>query len=623
MKMKRWGKWLLTSTLAVSVLNPLQAFAESSNEVITKGEFSQLLIETAQQAGVGAPEWIEDSSPLTREDAAAMMYPLLNIGETGEPFTDVPDDHEYAGEIGAVYQSGVMLGYSEETFGFGDQLTREQVDILLPKLYETIKPFELLEATIMDIQAAMDAGKITSKELVQMYIDRIEEYDDQGPSINAIITVNPAAVEIAEALDKEREEKGPRSLLHGIPVIVKDNYDTADMETTAGCLCLDDSLPPDDAFQIKKLKEAGAIILAKSNLSEFAFSFLTNSSMGGQTLNPYDLTRYPGGSSGGTAAALAANFGVAGLGTDTGGSIRLPSTLNSLVGIRPTIGLTSRDGIIPLALTQDVGGPMARTVEDAAIILDAISGYDPSDIVTARSVGEIPVSYTDYLDKDGLNGARIGVIRDLFGTEPEHEAVNSVIDTAIADMEKLGATVMDVEVPHLEEILQYPSLSSWEFKFQLNDYLASLGEDAPYQTLEEIIASEQFDPSIESSLVSRNERETLEDAEYQDIVLNRTKLTQESLLKVMADYDLDALIYPSSTNTAAKIGENQSAGSNNRLSPFSGFPAVTVPAGYTADENLPVGIEFLGRAFSEPVLIKLAYAYEQGTLHRVAPQTTS
>lgn len=616
---KLWFKYLLLAIFLMTSVAPYHAFAQTEVDVVTSSEFSTMIKETTERAGIDAPDIEGDGSPITREQAADILFSLLDLPEKEEPFADVPDDHEFAGEIGAIYQTGIMLGYSDSTFGLGEPLTSEQVDMILSRLYEYIKPFEIQEASIMEIQAAMDAGKLSSKELVQMYLDRIEMYDDQGVSINAILTVNPDALQIAEELDQERAESGPRGLLHGIPIIVKDNYDTEDMPTTAGCLCLEDSLPPDDAYQIEKLKEAGAIILAKANLSEFAFSFKGNSSLGGQTLNPYDLTRYPGGSSSGTAAALAANFGAAGLGTDTGGSIRLPSSLNSLVGIRPTIGLTSRDGIIPLALTQDVGGPIARTVADAAIVLDAISGYDPQDVTTARSVGEIPESYTAYLDKDGLQGAKIGVIRDLFGTEEE---VIEVINTAITDMEQLGATVIDVEIPNLEEILSYPSLSSWEFKFQLNDYLESLGEAAPYKSLSEILESGEYDSSIESSLISRNNRETLETEEYKDIVLNRTKITQESLLKVMADYDLDALVYPTSIFPAAKIGVSQQAGSNNRLSPYSGFPAITVPAGYTATDHLPVGIEFLGRAFSEPELIRLAYAYEQGTLHRVPPEST-
>lgn len=480
------------------------------------------------------------------------------------------------------------------------------------------KAFTLEEGTIAEMQRAMEEGNLTSKRLVQMYLDRIKAYDDKGIKLNAVLTLNPDALKIAEQLDRERQEKGPRSPLHGIPVLVKDNFDTSDMPTTAGCLCLKDSVPAEDADQIAKLKEAGAIILGKTNLHEFAFGITTSSSLGGQTLNPYDPARYPGGSSGGTGAAIAANFAAAGLGTDTGGSIRIPSTFNSLVGIRPTIGLTSRDGIIPLALTQDVGGPMARTVSDAALLLDATAGYDPDDVATAYSIGETPASYTDFLQADGLKGARIGVAVELFGSKPEELAVTEVVYKAVDELKALGAEAVPIQIPNLSEIMSYPSLSSYEFKFQLNDYLHELGPSAPYDSLTAIIESGQFDKAQEDSMKARDARESLDTEEYKDIVLKRTKLTREALLQVMADNQLDAIVYPSTTQTAAVIGEEQNAGGNNRLSPFSGFPAITVPAGFTSD-GLPVGIEFLGRAFDEETLIKLAYSYEQGTHHRKAP----
>lgn len=486
--------------------------------------------------------------------------------------------------------------------------------IPIPTLVEA---FGLSEATIAEIQEEMNAGELTAEELVLQYFERIDTYDQQGPRINSIITSNEDAVDIAKELDKEREENGPRGPLHGIPIIVKDNYDTVGMPTSAGCLCLKDSISPDDAHQIEKLKEAGAIILAKANLHEFAFGITTLSSLSGQTLNPYNLDYYPGGSSGGTGASIASNFAVAGLGTDTGGSIRIPSAFNSLVGIRPTMGLSSRDGIIPLALTQDVGGPMTRTVEDAAYLLDATVGYDEEDEVTARSVNRIPETYTEYLNKDGLNGARIGVIRELFN-EDSHE-VNELINGAITDMEEAGAEVVDVKVHNLDEITSYPSLSSWEFKFQLNDYLESLGDNAPYSSLEEIIQSGKYDESIERQLIERNNRETLYTQEYKDILLFRTKASKSGLLKTMADNDLDALVYPTTSHSAAKIGKRQNVGSNNRLSAFSGFPAISVPAGYTT-LGLPVGIEFLARPFEEPTLIELAYAYEQKTHHRRPPE---
>jgi amidase len=472
---------------------------------------------------------------------------------------------------------------------------------------------QIEEATIFELQHAMKKGDLTSEELVTFYLDRIEEYDD---TINSIITIDQGAIAKAKQLDKERKGGKVRGALHGIPVILKDNYDTYDMPTTAGSLSLEGSIPPDDAYQAKRLREEGAIILGKANLHEFAFGYLTISSLGGQTYNPYDLTRYPGGSSGGTAAAVASNFAAVGLGTDTGGSIRVPASFNNLVGIRPTMGLASRDGIIPLALTQDVGGPIARTVEDAAVILDTIAGYDPADSVTAASNGFIPKTYTHYLKKNGLKNARIGVVRALYGNDPQ---INLAMDQAIEDMEKLGADVVEVTVPNLNQILSYPSLSNFEFKVDLNNYLASLGPNAPFKSLAEIIESGKYDPSIENALITRNNRGSLEnDTVYQDIITNRPKLTKESLNTVLNENELDVLVYPTLNALPAVLGTNQGSGSAPMLSPFSGFPSISVPAGFS-DNGLPIGMELLGREFAEPTLIKLAYSYQEGTDHRKAP----
>ncbi|AZU61947.1 amidase family protein [Neobacillus mesonae] len=479
---------------------------------------------------------------------------------------------------------------------------------------ERVLSVEIEESTIFELQHAMQRGGLTSEELVQFYLDRIEEYDDR---LNSIITVNENALEEARQLDKERKAGNVRSSLHGIPIILKDNYDTYDMPTTAGSLSLEGSIPLKDAYQTKRLREEGAIILGKANLHEFAFGFQTISSLGGQTYNPYDVTKYPGGSSGGTAAAVASNFATIGLGTDTGGSIRIPSSFNSLVGLRPTMGLASRAGIIPLALSQDVGGPMGRTVEDVAVVLDAIAGNDSEDPATEASIGNVPKTYTHYLKKNGLKNARIGVIRALFGNDPQ---VNNVMDRAIADMKALGAEVFEVTVPNLNQILSYPSLSGYEFKFQLNEYLTRLGPDAPVRTLTDIIESGKFHPSLESGLKSRNEIESLENNEpYQEIITNRPKLTKESLMAVFNEQDLDALHYPTSSALPALVGKSQGAGNANRLSPYSGFPSMSVPAGFS-DDGLPVGLELLGKEFDEPTLIKLAYAYQEGTKHRKAPE---
>ncbi|MDO7907479.1 amidase family protein [Paenibacillus sp. JX-17] len=641
-----WKKRLAVLGLAVTLtsaplLTPhtasaaasLQAYTGDAAQAITLGigsadkartgyvsaaELSAIFQQAARLAGSDAVFSTLSGGPVQRKDAAVLLSQGLKLQSAPESYGDVPDNASFAVSIGAVSKAKLMLGDGAGRFAPNAKLTYEQAYALAYRLYDYVKPFQLLEATVTDIQKAVDQGKLTYKQLVQMYLDRIDQYDDQGVKINAILTINPNALKIAEELDKERETTGKRGPLHGIPIIVKDNFDTNDMPTTAGCVCLKDSVPDKDADQVAKLKAAGAIILAKANLHEFAFGITTSSSLGGQTLNPYAPDHYPGGSSGGTGAAITANFALAGLGTDTGGSIRIPSTFNSLVGIRPTVGLSSRDGIIPLALTQDVGGPIARTVSDAALLLDATAGYDPDDTATAYSVGHIPKSYTDYLDVNGLKGARIGVATELFGTGANEKTVTDVVYQAVDDLKKLGADAVPITIPNLDQIMKFPSLSGYEFKFQLNDYLKELGPNAPYHSLQEIIDSGEYDKSQEKSMIARNNMESLDTQEYKDIILYRTKVTRESLLKVMADNNLDAIVYPSTTQPAAKIGESQNAGNNNRLSPFSGFPAITVPAGFTPD-GLPVGIEFLGRAFDEPTLIKLAYAYEQGTHNRRAP----
>ncbi|MDB9425180.1 amidase family protein [Microcystis aeruginosa CS-564/01] len=481
--------------------------------------------------------------------------------------------------------------------------------------------FRLEEATIDSINQAFDAGILDSRQLVQLYLNRINAYDDSGPRINSIISINLDALSIATALDIERRTTGPRSPLHGIPVILKDNYDTFDMPTSAGALAFQNFIPTTDAFQVAKLRDAGAIILAKANLSEFAFSGSTSiSSFGGTTVNPYDPLRSPAGSSGGTGAAIAANFGVIGMGTDTGGSIRNPSSFNGLVGVRPTIGLSSRSGIVPLALSQDVGGPMTRTVRDAAITLDFTVGFDANDPITALSNGNIPASYTTNLTPNGLQGIRIGVVRDLFGvnTNPDFATVNGIIDTAITRMTGLGATFTNVTIPNLSAILASPSLSAFEFRDNLNSYLASQ-PNAPYQTLTEIIASGQFLPSNLNTLNTRNNVGDLAtNATYQDIITNRPTFVRDSLLQAMTGFD--ALLYPTTIAPPRLNTQGQQTGSSNRLSAFSGFPAVTLPAGFTGN-GLPVGMEFLGRAFSEASLLQFAYAYETAFNVRSAPSS--
>ena len=350
--------------------------------------------------------------------------------------------------------------------------------------------FNLQEASVSSINRAFDAGALTSEELVQLYLNRIEAYDDAGPALNSLITVNPNALQTAAALDLERQATGPRSILHGIPVILKDNFDTFDLPTTGGSVALQGSIPPDDAYVVKQLRDAGAIILAKANLDEWAHGGAPGggySSVGGQTKNPYNLNRGPAGSSGGPGAAIAANFGTIGLGTDTGGSIRGPAAANGLVGIKPTLGLTSRDGIIPFSLTLDTGGPLTRTVTDAAITLGFMTGIDPNDPVTKESEGKFFTDYTQFLDKDALQGARIGVVRDFFGRNSE---IDQAIEQAIAEIKALGATVVE-SVTFPPEALAarggvYSIISDTEFKAQIADYLETLSVDYP-KTLAEVI----------------------------------------------------------------------------------------------------------------------------------------
>lgn len=494
--------------------------------------------------------------------------------------------------------------------------------------------FNLESATIADINEAFDAGALTSKQLTQLYLNRINAYDQQGPNLNSIITINPLALETAAALDLERSTQGKRSPLHGIPVLLKDNYDTFDLPTTAGSLTLANSIPPDDAFLTKKLRDAGAIILGKTNLHEFSLDFTTISSLGGQTRNPYALDRIPGGSSGGTGAAIAANFATIGTGSDTAISIRGPASVNSLVGIKPTFGLTSRDGIVPLLLTQDVGGPMTRNVTDAAYMLDVLAGYDPADSVTAQSIGKIPTTYTDYLNPNGLQGKRIGVIRELVEadiakntTDPE---VKEIIENAIADLRKQGAEVFDVEIPNLDYFVRTNPNADVGFqyrtKFDINNYLATLGPDIPYKTLTEILNSGKIldIPSV-AGYLSLYDETTLppeENPEYLLYLQNREELTT-TVKNVFQTLNLDAFLYPTIVLKPSLIGEPYPEGypANALVSSFTGFPAIVVPAGFTAD-GLPVGIELLGREFDEPTLISIAYSYEQATKHRRPPTTT-
>jgi Asp-tRNA(Asn)/Glu-tRNA(Gln) amidotransferase A subunit family amidase len=496
---------------------------------------------------------------------------------------------------------------------------------------------DLETATILDLQKAYDAG-LPSEKVVQAYLRRIEAYDKAGPRLNAILTLNAKALETARALDKERKEKGPRSLLHGVPILVKDNYDTFDLPTTGGSKALAGSKPMYDAFTVRKLREAGAIILAKTNLDEFARGGTGTSSLGGQTLNPYNLAKIPGGSSAGTGAGVAALFAQAGLGTETGSSIRHPSTKNDLVGFSPSQGLVSRQGIIPISITYDRGGPMARSVTDAAILMSYMAGTDAADQFTLASLGKVPSDhYLPSLKKDGLKGARIGVLRDLFGRDEEDKPAVALVEKAIATLKAEGATVIDPLDPGVDlwAVIRDTNAGTGEYRQAINAYFAARGSATPVHNLAELIASGGY-----LGRLSKQYRESdavpemTFNADYVGRYTGKLVL-RERIQALMEQWKLDALVYPFETKPARTIAEaapdrgetvvendgNRVRGSGNRLSTATSLPTIVVPVGFNTD-GVNVGLEFLGKLYDEPTIVRLAYAFEQAAPHRKLPATT-
>ena len=486
-------------------------------------------------------------------------------------------------------------------------------------------PFAVEETGIAEIHAAMQRGDLTASQLLSRYLTRIDAYDQKGPKLNSVIVLNPQAAAQADSLDAEFRQTKRLRPLHGIPVLLKDNVETAGLQTTAGSLSLKGYIPAQDAFLTQKLKEAGAIVIAKTNLHEFAVWGETVSSMAGQTLNPYDLTRTPGGSSGGTGAAVAANFGTVGIGTDTINSIRSPASANSLVGLRPTLGLVSRSGIVPYSLTQDTAGPITRTVADAARVLDAIAGYDPHDAATAASVGRQPKTYTAFLDADGLKGARIGLLKSFFGTGAEHRDTNAVIDDAFDAMRKAGATVVMLDDPiDANALVGKTSVHLYDLEHDLDAYLKALPAGVGVHSLKEVIASGKFHSGIEANI---REAVTLDTAsvEYKDRLIRRMNL-QTQVLKIMADQRLDAIGFPHQKRLVVPVGQTQ-VERNGVLGSVTGFPALVVPAGFspptpTAPIGVPVGLELLGRPYTEPTLLRIGYAFEQATQRRRPPASS-
>jgi len=577
------------------------------------------------------------ATPVAEPPAAALLAPYYtDLDLTGDRQVTTADLELLASHLGDTSASAEWSTVSAADTNGDKTITATDIAALSQRMIYDDGDFELIEASTIDMQAAMNAGVLTSVELTEDYIDRIAAYDKATPdasavgrALNSIITVNKQALAAAAAADAERASKGMTSMLLGIPIAVKDNYDTKDMPTTGGCGCWNDNQTTTDAAMVAGLRDAGAVILAKASLDEFAFGFASEFSSyqpaGTSTLvaSPYNLSRTAGGSSGGTGASIAANLAGIGFGTDTGGSIRIPSTYNQLVGIRPTVGLASRDGIIPLALSQDTGGPIARSVTDAAVALDAVTGVDAADPVTSEQTGKVPESYTSSLDPEALKGKRIGYVTTMISTPTQTNATTvRLFNDAKATLEAQGATVVPIApTAEFTRVLNEGSGSTNEFKHDLNEYIAKhLAPNVAARSLQGIVESGTYVPSRKSTYTSRD---AITEAQYQAWAgpagTHTTQIAtgQALVTKMMDDLDLDSLVYPSGTpyNTQS---------TNMRLSPNTGMPAISVPMGQAiaADNTITgagVNLEFLGRDYAEGTIIGLAYAFEQATHYRTTP----
>ena len=486
-------------------------------------------------------------------------------------------------------------------------------------------PIPVVEATISDIQEAIFSGATTCRHVVQAYLDRIEAYEDR---INAITVVNPAALDRADELDAALAAGEEPGQLFCVPMLVKDNFDTHDLITTAGSIALAESLPPDDAFMVRRIREEGAIVVAKTNMAEWAFSARQSvSSSFDTTRNAYALDRVPAGSSGGTASGVAASFGLIGLGSDTGNSIRGPSSRLALVGIRSTIGLTSRDGVVPLSFDRDIAGPMGRTVEDVARVFNVVSGYDPADPYTEAGRGRKEDDYTDFLDADGLQGARIGVLRALVDTEDADSAVVVVLERALEELAGLGAEIVDPFDFDVSAQLERENMFCGRFRYDMHMYLTSLGDAAPITDVVAVLETGQYSSYVENSL-RRAEDSPLDvpppewDPPCPDYLENEQRQGYlADLVAAMDEAGVDALVYPTWLSPPAHIErarEEYSGDNSQRVAPATGMPAITVPMGFTEGTH-PAGLQILARPYAEALLFRYAYAYEQGTRHRRPP----
>jgi Asp-tRNA(Asn)/Glu-tRNA(Gln) amidotransferase A subunit family amidase len=512
-----------------------------------------------------------------------------------------------------------------------EALPTEAIEAQTASTSATPLAFHLLEATIDEVHTALRSRRTTCRELVDLYLKRIAAYNTSGPGLNAVQTINPRAGQEAERLDAAFRVAGPVGSMHCIPVLVKDQLETSDMPTTYGSAVFKDFVPRRDATVVARLRKSGAVIIGKTTMGELASGITASAS--GPIRNAYDPRRHASGSSGGTGSGVAANLATVGIGEDTGGSVRGPAAVSSLVGLRPTLPLVSRYGMLPARPSTDTVGPMARTVKDAAIVLDAIAGYDPDDPATAYAVGHVPTSYTAGLSRDGLKGARIGVIRQAMdartdAASEDYKKVKAVIDKALDDLKSLGAELAPVAIPNLiERIDKAYNGNVFETEPAINNYL-SQHANAPVRTLRDILLSGKVVPSRARVLMNSVGKST-DDAGYVQVQRTAESL-RLAVLTLMADHKLDALVYATFDHQPVLIApdvmtrpvaDDDRLGNNRQLSPILGFPAMTVPAGFTTD-GLPVGIEFMARPFDEAMLLRLGYAYEQGTRHRRPPAST-
>ncbi|PYY49585.1 amidase family protein [Curtobacterium sp. MCBD17_023] len=585
-------------------------------------------------AVVATPSLVASAAPAALDASpAAMLAPYYTaLDLTGDDQVTTADLTVLSDHLGATTADADWSAVSAADTDRDGTITLPDVAGLSQRIVYDDGPFTLVEASTLDMQAAMNAGVTTSAEITQDYLDRIAAYDRTttdtgtgGRPLNSIVTTNAAALTAAKAADAERAAHGMTSMLLGVPIALKDNYDTKDMPTTGGCGCWDDNQTTTDAAMVAGLRDAGAVVLAKASLDEFAFGFVSefssNQPAGSSLLvaSPYVTSQTAGGSSGGTGAAIAANLAGIGFGTDTGGSIRVPSSYNQLVGIRPTVGLASRDGIIPLALSQDTGGPLARSVTDAAVALDAVTGIDAADPVTQGQAGKVPTSYTQFLDPTALQGKRIGYVTSMVGT---NRTTARLFAEARATLEAQGATVVPITAtPEFNRVLSEGSGSTNEFKHDLDQYVAKhLDPDVTARSLQGILDSGEYVPSRKGTYQQRN---AITEAQYQAWAgpegSHTTQIaTGKQVVTGMMDaQDLDALVYPSGTPYGTQ-------GTNMRLSPNTGMPAVTVPMGQAtaADATITgagVNLEFLGRSYDEGTVIGLGYGFEQATHARTSP----